>query len=625
MFNASEPNIPQTYSNTSVISHTLRKDDISLIYVLGNESYVNRNGNNSTKFIIYVLDRDKNSPAFSQIGVQYYPRVWFNIFNGTSFITDGSNSTNSSGYVEYNFNPDCRYDAGKQNWIAYVQADACYKDASSEAYNVTIVGDLVPFVVYPNGITYYRENQLYINISAFVQDECKLRNISGATVTIEPISVGFGDVYICNNVQDYGNGTYSCTFNATEAKEGWYNVRVNVSNVIYYNDASFTNASVFRIIQVWQPPVLEDATVFPEDDWGWGENYTFKVNVSDANADDVNVSLWLSKDGVNWNYISSQMCYNCGSKRELTFYYSGFTCNDIGTYYFKFNATDPRNTTDMTPISFNLDKDDVDFVYDSNSLGNNSWVNRSESVTLKIKVYDRDNKQFVDRYVSGKIWVTYDGVNYGSVWEASGDNGYLSAVFTPDCSYNVGTQYWKAGIVNDACYKNANSTLTLTVNIKGWLNNTISQPNGEAYLSNQNVTISGLVSDECNNPINDAYVFYKVKHGTFEDYCFASYIGGYYTCTWNISNNPPGWYSVFMYSSRDLYNNASKVKQNAFFHEVPPVLVAPSVTPTEAPWGSTFTFKVNVTDEDDIVNVSLWIRKLPDGEFSLAASTICNN
>jgi hypothetical protein len=625
MFNASEPNVPQTYSNTSVISHTLRKDDISLIYVLGNESYVNRNGNNSTKFMIYVLDRDKNSPAFSQIGVQYYPRVWFNVFNGTAFITDGSNSTNSSGYVEYNFNPDCRYDAGKQNWIAYVQADACYKDASSEAYNVTIVGDLVPFVVYPNGITYYRENQLYINISAFVQDECKLRNISGAEVTIEPISVGFGDVYNCDNVQDYGNGTYSCTFNATEAKEGWYNVRVNASNVIYYNDASFTNASVFRIIQVWQPPVLEDATVFPEDDWGWGENYTFKVNVSDANADDVNVSLWLSKDGVNWNYISSQMCYNCGSKRELTFYYSGFTCSDIGTYYFKFNATDPRNTTDMTPISFNLDKDDVDFVYDSNSLGNNSWVNRSESVTLKIKVYDRDNEQFVDRYVSGKIWVTYDGVNYGSAWEASGDNGYLSAVFIPDCSYSVGTQYWKAGIVNDACYKNTNSTLTLTVNIKGWLNNTISQPNGEAYLSNQNVTISGLVNDECNNPINDAYVFYKVKHGTFEDYCFASYVSGYYTCTWNISNNPPGWYSVFMYSSRDLYNNASKVKQNAFFHEVPPVLVAPSVTPAEGPWGSTFTFKVNVTDEDDIVNVSLWIRKLPDGAFSLAASTICNN
>jgi hypothetical protein len=61
----------------------LRKDDISLIYVLGNESYVNRNGNNSTKFMIYVLDKDKNAPAFSQIGVQYYPRVWFNVFNGT--------------------------------------------------------------------------------------------------------------------------------------------------------------------------------------------------------------------------------------------------------------------------------------------------------------------------------------------------------------------------------------------------------------------------------------------------------------------------------------------------------------------------------------------------------------
>ena len=344
-FNASEPGVPETYSETSPQTHVLTKDDIAFNYVLGNESSVNRNGSYTTKFVLRVNDTDRNQPAYTILGALTKPQVWFKIHNGTDYITDGSNTTNSSGYVEYNFDPTCSYDAGKRSWYAYTSADSCYKDASSSIFNVTIVGELIPNVTFPDGQTYYRELYLYIPIYGNVVDECNLHNITNALVNFTAISVGFGNQFECLPVNDLNNGTYNCTFNATDVPEGWYNVRMNATNVTYYNSGTSLKQSSFRIIHIWQPPVLELSLIHTENDWGWGENLTFKVNVSDVNAEDVNVSLWLSSDNQTWSYVDSKICYNCGAKTELTFYYKGFSCSDIGTKYFKFNASDAHNTT----------------------------------------------------------------------------------------------------------------------------------------------------------------------------------------------------------------------------------------------------------------------------------------
>ena len=116
---------------------------------------------------------------------------------------------------------------------------------------------------------------------------------------------------------------------------------MNATNVTYYNNGSTIKPNAFRIVQSWQPPVLVNETVIQEQDWGWGENYTFKVNVSDVNGDDVNVSLWVSQDNATWIFVTNQTCQDCGVQTELTFYYKGLNCSYIPVGYFKFNAICP--------------------------------------------------------------------------------------------------------------------------------------------------------------------------------------------------------------------------------------------------------------------------------------------
>ncbi|RLG20513.1 hypothetical protein DRN74_05300, partial [Candidatus Micrarchaeota archaeon] len=626
-FNASQPGVNETYSESDEYSHYVQKDDITILYTFGNESSVNRAGNDKTKFILLIMDTDRNLPAVYNSTYES-PKIRFKIYNGTSFVEDGFNVTNTTGHVEYNFDPSCVYDVGKQNWYGYTYLDSCYKDVSSSYFNVTIVGDLTPNVTYPNGQEFVRYNELYINVTGLVTDECSLHNIATADVNFTLISVAFNDVYYCEEIVNYNNGTYSCEFNLTTASQGWYNIVMNSSNVEFYNNGTTTKEYAFRIRQQWEPPVLENETVIPENDWGWGENFTFKVNVSDINGEDVNVSFWLSPDNQTWYYIDSQMCNDCGISTELTFYYKGFSCNDMPTYYFKFNASDAHNTTDKPGLNFTLTKDDVTFLYEGLSTGNKSFVNRSESRILRIRIYDSDNKTYLPANVQGKIWVTKDGISYDSGTPGTTDSeGYLSVTFTPDCNYNVGVQNWKAGTVGNVCYKDTNSSLGLILTIIGWLNNTIIEPNGDVYYSNQNVTIRANVSDECNQLINDAAVWFNITHDNFNDVCtlVKNEGNGYYNCSWNISNNPGGWYNITMNSERTYYNYDNETKIQAFFHEIAPVLAGEYVTPTESYWGTTFNFYVNVTDDDDTVTVQLWHRKLPSGSWNLADSATCTD
>jgi hypothetical protein len=632
IFNASEPGEPATYSQTTNASHILTKDDVQILHVAGNDSLVYRNKTapeGIATFVVLVNDTDKGDVAYSP--AQNSPIVRFYVHNGTAYILDGSSTTNSTGHSTYYFNPDCRYDAGERNWYAEVPSiDVCYKTSTSSYFNTMIVGQLTPVITYPIGQTYFRVLYLYVNVTGDVKDECNLHYFNNSLVNFTTIWAADESVRdYCSDVGNYGNGTYNCTFNATSYNEGWYHIEMNASNVTYYSDGTTKENYRFRVVYQWVPPVLQNETVLPEQDWGWGENFTFKVNVSDLNAEDVNVSLWLSPDNSTWYYVSSQICYDCGVLTELTFYYKGFSCSDMPQYYFKFNASDAHNTTDRPGINFTLTKDDVSIEYSGLSTGNNSWVNRSETVLLKVRIYDTDNKSYVPSNVQGKVWVTKDQVEYDSGWLNTTDSeGYLAAYFTPNCDYNVGLQYWKAGTYQDSCYKDANSTLTLVTNVKGWLNNTIAYPNGEAYLSNQNVTIRGNVTDECGANISDATVSFRVFHDSFSAVCEPVLVEpqpAWYNCTWNISNNPSGWYSVEMNSSRELYNNATSVRHQVFFHEVPPVLTGAFVTPTSSYWGSTFTFKVNVTDDDDIVNVTLWHRKQGSTDWTYVASQLCND
>ena len=571
------------------------------------------------KFLLYVNDTDVNASAYNPSFES--AKVWFNVTNGTGLYRDGSNTTNASGYVEYNFEPSCSnpgYNVGPKDWFGYVSVDTCYKNSMSSTLNVTIIGDLAPDVTYPSGQTFYRQQYAYINITGSVKDECNFHYVPNATANFTVFSVAFPEThYECEDVYSQDNGTYNCTFNATSAVEGWYNVMFNVTNYPYYNNGTVFESNRFRLIQSWYPPLLENQTVEVEDDWGWGENFTFRVNVSDVNGDDVNVSLWISSDNSTWTFVNYSMCYNCGDKTEQEFYYRNFNCSDIGDWYFKFNATDSQNETEGSGINFNLTKDDVEIRYVGTSTGNNSAVNRSEQVFLKIRVFDTDKEVYVTGGHEGKTWITTDGISYDSGNLTTTDSsGYLNFTFVPNCSYSVGMQNWTAGIHNETslgCYKNQNHTGVLRTTIYGWMNNSIESTAQGFYYSNQNVTLRGNVTDDCGINMTDADIELSVRHRSFTEQCLpiineTGDYDGYYNCTWNVSSNPSGWYNITMNSSKRYYNNQTTTDTDAFFHEVAPTLSSHNVNPSSASWGSTFRFNVTLTDQDDTVNVSLWVR-----------------
>ena len=56
-----------------------------------------------------------------------------------TYQKDGDNSTNSTGFVTYNFAPGDEYSEGKQNWNGYVDlTETCYNYNASSNYNVTV-------------------------------------------------------------------------------------------------------------------------------------------------------------------------------------------------------------------------------------------------------------------------------------------------------------------------------------------------------------------------------------------------------------------------------------------------------------------------------------------------------
>jgi len=634
-FNASQPDVPATYAESAEGSHILAKDDIVIEHWYGNNEQVNRSYG-SISLILHVKDLDSNSDAY--VPDYNSPLLRFNIYNGSAYLLDGSNSSNATGHVIYNFAPGCSYDVGLQSWYAETFGDSCFKDVQSSTFNLTILGFLVPNITYPNGETFIRYAELYIPINGTVRDECNLHNISLANVSFAVQSIAFGTYYSCEPVQNQSNGIYNCTFNATNAEQGWYNIYMNASNTTltaYYNDGKTDKTYAFRVVQSWVPPELKDETVTASDDFGWGESFVFKVNVSDLNAEDVNVSFFISSDNVSWQLIDWQMCYDCGEWHELSFSYSGYTCSDKGVQYFKFNATDAHNSTSGKSVNFTLIEDDVEVLLVA---GNNSAVSRNSNqyALLRVRLNDTDKAELVTiADINISFWVTLDGNSFDSGFiNRTDSNGIASYYFMPDCSYAAMPQLWKAGSINNYCYKSVNSTL-YNVLVKGWLLYNLTKPNGEVYHSNENVTIEANVSDECMLAITDASVSFNVTHASFEDECkpVSNYSNAIYNCTWNISNNPSGWYDVKVLIKKNYYNDNLSIEDNRFFHQVSPVLSGEYVEPVVAPWGTTEfprTFSVNVTDDDDTVTVYLWHRKWNEsandwGSWQLADSKTCND
>ncbi|MCW1304418.1 MAG: hypothetical protein OH354_01420, partial [Candidatus Parvarchaeota archaeon] len=612
-FNASDAH---NTTDRAGIDFTLDKDDVVIEYVLGNNSQVNRS--ESTLLGVRINDTDNKSYVFSGVNVSFWVT-----FDQSNFDNGGINTTNSDGYVNYGFIPNCSYSVGQQYWKAGTVNNSCYKNVNStQNYTLTIKGWLNNILIEPNGNTEPGGDNVYqqysnVTFEANVTDECGIK-ISNGNVSFNVSRIGY-ETFACY-ANNYTDGYYNCTWNSTDLAGGLYDVKM-FSYTENYNSnlTTYTNAMFIEV-----PPNLFGLNVSPSS-VPWGVNINFYCNVSDRD-DVVNVSLWVKKiSDTSFTLKDSQNVTNPINTR-VTFTES-FSSSQIGEYEWKINVTDKYGQTNESFGGyFNITKRNVYFEYIA---GNNTNVSRigSNVTLLSVKVIDAVEPGRGISGPTGKLYVTTDQSNYILDSTTSAVSNYLNFSFNPSCSYAVNLQYWKIGFESD--YYFANNSSAYFVNILSVLNSNITQPNGEVIAVGESLIVNANVSDDCGS-VSGATIkqFNVMQDGSSYHTCNANDLGnGNYTCTFDTTGDPLGWYNVSFNVSKNFYNGTFIEKINAFQLRARSQLSGAGAHPSSEGWGYNFTLNVSVqdSDPDDVVNVSLWKAYNQNGPWIYLESKNCTN
>jgi len=596
----------------------ITEDDASIEYVLGNDTTVDRFGDNTTLLIVRTKDLDRNNISVSDVNVTFW------ITNdGSNYLAQPIHQTNSSGYLNYYFNPNCDplYDVGKQYWKAGV-TDGCYVDINTSSnYTLTINGSLsnsiveINYLAPPINVTKTEEN---VTVEGKVLDDCSVEQ-PGAKVNISLIHES-GISYPCKPVKDLGSGYYRCEANTSDMKAKWYNVSMNSSKE-YLGKTIHEEGDVFFL---QTRPILTNYIPL-NSPGGWGETFYYNVTVTDEDEDNVTLDLYVEKPGTAvWIFEDEVNLTSPVINKTVTLSAPAgtFECpQHLGNGEFKFEASDSRLLTRNVINNFTVERDDVRFEEGSGD-GEFVWRNGTDSLLLSLLVIDNDRNLSTPGGLNSKFWVTLDGNSWDNGKNAqTNDSGYINYDFMNElpigqqkCDYSLGVQNWRAW-VNGTCYKptySKNYTLTIKSNLI--LNITI--PDGEGYLRGDLVPIKGRVEDDCSkypSGVEDATVTYELFIGGNKYTCSKtnnagwSEGNGWYNCTWDSSARAKGYYDIRMNGSKIYYGPNSTRKDDAFFLGEAPTLSNPGVDHNVGGWGEEYVFSVIYSDpdyQDD--NVSVW-------------------
>ncbi|MBS3166486.1 hypothetical protein J4444_05165, partial [Candidatus Woesearchaeota archaeon] len=223
---------------------TVEEDDVNITYTAGNNSGVIKD-TQPQRLIAQVYDRDALTYNLTPNATVTFKvrRVGFGIYtNGEKTI--GTNTTNSSGHAEYNWNvTDCAWYEGAQNWSAEItDSEPNYKANYTEnlTISVTLTGCTASLdatqILLPRETFQYRNftiNATVASIGGTADDVyATLMNIpSGWTVDTETKSLGSistGSVMAVSwvvNATSYGE--YNVTVFASSSNAGNKNISSN--------------------------------------------------------------------------------------------------------------------------------------------------------------------------------------------------------------------------------------------------------------------------------------------------------------------------------------------------------------------------------------------------------------
>ncbi|MFC2143647.1 hypothetical protein ACFLQN_04590, partial [Candidatus Aenigmatarchaeota archaeon] len=628
-FNGSDE-INNFTNQSSQFNITLEKDNVTVEYVSGAGEEINRDGSNTGRIVIRIYDNDKGA----YIAGDANATMWVTT-DGSTYDSGYYTTVNSTGHVYNDFNPDCTYAIGIQDWIGGINNDTYYETTNmSIPRTLTVKGQLKNNLLNPTQGQLFNVSDMILNrfnTTSDCSDELPGEVIiANTTVTIELQEPQTETFHLCTPLYNESNGEsvghYNCTFNSTNYKEGNWSIRLNSSLT------SFNSNSTIYLGRFWLENIapLNETTpsVYPTSG-GWSRSYNFTVNVSDVEGDNLTCILWLNQTE-NFTVSGDVNVTGTETTKECSVIYHSFTESDIGTtkeFKFEIRNGEPNNTLNTTTVSGpTIQASQVEVIY---LLGNLSQVNRSggNQTHLQVTVNDTENGSLVIG-ANVTFWVTTDGSTYDSgLTNTTIIGGVVSYWFNPNCNYNPGNQTWIAG-TTDANYQYVNSTVS-NLTIIGNLINTLITPSGEEYRRlgpdgySQNVTIRGNVTDECYVPITTPeYINFTMTSlsSGLKYYCpINNETDGHYNCTVE-TNKHPRWYNITFNSSEEYHNNYSLITSNAFFIETQPNLTSPSVVSNRGNatggWGSTWNFSVVASDDDnDTMTVRLYIRKTGGGSW----------
>ncbi|MBI4181978.1 MAG: hypothetical protein HY520_03350, partial [Candidatus Aenigmarchaeota archaeon] len=291
--------------------------------------------------------------------------------------------------------------------------------------------------------------------------------------------------------------------------------------------------------------------------------------VQDVDGDTVTVQLWADL-GSGFQLLNQTTCPSCSSPNASTFTQT-FNRTQIGGRVFKLNASDSRTYTNETSnVTFAVEADDIKVQHVE---GNNSAVNRVRAnfTYLTTRVLDTDRNQYLSSGWQGRVWVSTDhGATFGiEANPSTTSGGYLNITFAPDCRYQVGPQYWIAGLVDNSTYQDTNSSafgITITTDpLKG----EVLSPQRRGYVAGQqNITFRGRLADDC-GPVEGAAVSFSAERNGQAFACPLTLEegNGFYNCTVPASTTaswPAGLFNASMLAGKEYYTDGKAAKADAF-------------------------------------------------------------
>jgi hypothetical protein len=426
-FNASDSRNYET--NTSVNNFTIRTNYITFEHDQGDNTSANRSAGDSQTLKVRVKDTDRNTYLLGSetlVGK-------FLVTNDTAnnFVTVATDvATDSNGYLTTYFTPTCTptlFAIGPQRWKASMEGDPKFSYTNSSDFRINITTyDLKVSIIQPNGEVFLKGIDSVI-VRGNVTDDCGgVKSSSIAFVAKQGSSEN-----LCGSVNDEQNGYYNCTFTTGtgwSGTYGYYNVSMNSTKQYYTNSVTDNRENAFYLAT---KPELLSPGYSSSGDGGWGESWTFTINVKDIDSGNVNVSLWVNLTG-QWQLLNSTICPNCASLTSKSFTGHKFACGNIGPRYFKFNASDQFNyTNETTTQSFSIDKDTTTSEYKFGHLANVD--RRGETKTLLVvRILDTDNNTYVSSGFQGRTFVTTNYADYDlGTSNTTNSTGYLNVYFNP--------------------------------------------------------------------------------------------------------------------------------------------------------------------------------------------------